>query len=255
MIRVGTSGYGYNDWVGPFYPPGTRKAEMLARYAGRFATVELNFSYYRVPEARILQRMAQEVPDGFLFAVKAPGELSHRLELEAARPFLDALEPMRSARKLAAVLVQFPFRFRNDLDSRRYLSELARRLESVPAIVEFRHASWVSDAVLDFLKRLGLGVCVVDMPQLPGLLPPLDWVSGPLAYVRFHGRNAEKWWQHEESWERYAYRYSDEELRGWIPRLRAMESRTQEVLVYLNNHAGGQATADAQRLLELLAQP
>jgi uncharacterized protein YecE (DUF72 family) len=254
MIRVGTSGYGYNDWIGPFYPAGTRTADMLAFYAARFSTVELNFSYYRMPEARTLQRMAEGVPQGFVFAVKAPGELSHQLDLAAAAPFVEALAPLRAERKLASVLVQFPFRFKNELPSRRFLSELAGRLAEVPVVVEFRHVSWVSEAVRDFLQRLGLGFCCVDMPELPGLLPPLDWVSGPLAYVRFHGRNAAKWWEHEESWERYDYRYRDEELRAWLPRLRSMESRAQDVLVYMNNHANAQATADAQRLIELLAE-
>ena len=79
-------------------------------------------------------------------------------------------------------------------------------------------------------------------------------MTSPLAYVRFHGRNSAKWWQHEESWERYDYRYSDAELKEWVPRLREMERRAKQVLVYMNNHAGGQATADADRLIELLKE-
>lgn len=252
MIRVGTSGYSYKEWVGPVYPPGTRTSQMLALYAQRFSTVELNFTYYRMPEASTLERMSQDVPPGFTFSVKAPGELSHQLSLDAARPFVEALEPLRASGKLASVLVQFPFRFKNELDSRRYLADLARRLESVPAVVEFRHSSWVTEALQDWLQRLGLGFCCVDMPQLSGLLPPLDWVTSGLAYVRFHGRNEAKWWQHEQSWERYHYRYTDAELAGWLPRLRAMEARAGQLLVYMNNHAQGNAVADAERLLQML---
>jgi uncharacterized protein YecE (DUF72 family) len=254
MIRVGTSGYGYTDWVGTFYPAGTRSPDMLAYYAQRFSTVELNFSYYRMPDERTLSRMAEQVPEAFTFSVKAPGELSHELHLEAAEPFRQALSPLRASGKLAAVLVQFPYRFKNELTSRRYLSELSGRLEGLPTVVEFRHSSWVSDAVRGYLEQLGLGSCSVDMPALKGLLPPVDWVTAPLAYVRFHGRNAAKWWQHDESWERYDYRYSDVELLDWVPRLRAMEAKAQNLLVYMNNHAQGKATADAERLIELLGQ-
>jgi uncharacterized protein YecE (DUF72 family) len=252
VIRVGTSGYSYSDWVGAFYPPGTRSAEMLALYAQSFSSVELNFTYYRMPDARTLSRMGRQVPPGFVFSVKAPGELTHEMRAEASEPFLDALGPLHEAQQLAAVLAQFPYRFKNELGSRRYLAELAQRLEGLPLVVELRHASWITDAVNEWLTQLGVSVCCVDMPPLRGLLPRLDWVTGPIGYVRFHGRNSAKWWQHEESKERYDYRYSDEELAEWVPRLRSMQSRSRDLFVYMNNHANGKATADAQRLIGLL---
>ncbi|MCK4470701.1 MAG: DUF72 domain-containing protein, partial [Anaerolineae bacterium] len=112
-VLIGTSGFSYKDWVGPVYPEGLPKQEWLAFYGGEFPTCELNFSYYRIPDARTLDRMAAKVPEGFLFTVKAYKGITH--EREEPEPqmeqFTAALAPLIDAEKFACVLAQFPYSF------------------------------------------------------------------------------------------------------------------------------------------------
>jgi uncharacterized protein YecE (DUF72 family) len=119
-------------------------------------------------------------------------------------------------------------------------------------VVEFRDRAWVTDETFAQLSELSLGYCSVDEPNLHGLMPAVAKATGPLAYVRFHGRNAEKWWEHEQAWERYDYSYSTDELREWVPKIRSLETESEAVLVYANNHYRGQSLDTIRKLRELL---
>ncbi len=119
-------------------------------------------------------------------------------------------------------------------------------------VVEFRNAAWVNQPTFDLLRSLGLGFCSVDEPRLRGLVPPVAVATDPLAYVRFHGRNAAKWYQHQEAWERYDYVYTEDELREWVPKLWELDATAPLTLVYFNNHFGGQAVRGARDLGQLL---
>ena len=254
-IRIGTSGYSYKDWVGPFYPPGTAQGEYLSFYANEFRTTELNFTFYRLPDSKTLARIMAKVGPGFLFAVKATRTLTHELadDLQAeANQFVQAVEPMAAAGELGCVLVQFPYAFKDTPGSRDHLKRLRESLGDLPVAVEFRHDSWVTDETFDFLRRHRLSYCCVDQPRLKGLLPPIAVATAPVAYVRFHGRNAATWWQHEEAWQRYDYTYSRDELAEWIPKIRALAEESESVLVYTNNHWQGQAVDAARQLREML---
>jgi len=110
----------------------------------------------------------------------------------------------------------------------------------------------VSEHIFAELRALNLGFCCVDQPRFSNLIPPIAVVTGPIAYVRFHGRNREKWWQHEEAWERYDYAYSDEELMEWVPKIRQLDAEASLTLVYMNNHWRGQAVGTARQLRSLL---
>jgi len=121
--------------------------------------------------------------------------------------------------------------------------------------VEFRDSGWVTDETFEDLRRLKLGFCCVDEPRLKGLMPPVVKATGPVGYVRFHGRNAARWWEHENAWERYDYTYKEDELAEWVPRLRELEASTEVTLVYANNHYRGQSISALQSLMSLLAQP
>lgn len=254
MIRIGTSGYSYDDWIGPFYPPGIAKGEMLPFYAREFDTTEVNSTYYRLPTAGMLAAMARKVPDGFLFTIKASQELTHGREepQEAFRQFREALRPLQEAGKFGCVLAQFPWSFRPGEENRAYIALLREQLPDVPVVVEFRNAGWITEDTFELLRQLQLGYCCVDEPRLKGLIPPIAKATAPVAYVRFHGRNAAKWWQHEEAWERYDYTYSDEELREWLPKIRELERAAETVFVLTNNHWQGQAVATARQLRLLL---
>jgi len=257
MILVGTSGYSYPEWRGPFYPPRLPQAQMLAHYAEAFSAVEVNSTYYRIPTARMLEAMVRRAGGRLTFAVKAPRELTHdRDKAAGALPlFREALAPMEAAGALGCVLLQFPFAFRPGPESAAHILGLRDGLGDLPAVVEFRHRRWVSEDTFDWLRRHRLGFCCVDEPPLPGLLPPVAVATGPVAYVRFHGRNAARWWQHAEAWERYDYLYTEAELLSWVQKIRALESQSTTTFVFFNNHAAGQAAANARMMQRLLAGP
>jgi uncharacterized protein YecE (DUF72 family) len=255
-IRIGTSGFSYQDWVGPVYPEGLPKQEWLPYYAQEFSTCELNFSYYRIPGAATLQSIADKVPDGFLFSIKAYKGITH--EREEPEPqmerFRASLAPLIDAGKLACVLAQFPYSFHANRENYAYLERVREGFGDLPVVVEFRSREWIHRRTFEFLRRLDLGYCCVDQPRFKSLVPPVAEVTGPVGYVRFHGRNYQKWWQHDEAWERYDYAYSDEELLEWVPKITQLDEEAPLTLVYMNNHWAGQAVGTARQLTELIKE-
>lgn len=255
VIHLGTSGYSYADWVGPVYPPGTRPGDMLELYAERFRTVEINSTYYRLPGTKTFAGMSKRVGRSFRFSVKLTGEVTHEGDLAGVDRFLEATRPLTDAGQLACVLAQFPYRFHNDERSRSYLARLAERFSGPQLVVEFRHASWQVEPVYTFLAQHRLSLAAVDAPALPNLPRPEARVTGPIGYLRFHGRNAEQWFEHERPWQRYDYLYTPEELSGWVERIRTLEAATEELFIYFNNHFQGKAATNALQLANLLGEP
>jgi uncharacterized protein YecE (DUF72 family) len=251
-IRIGTSGFSYDDWVGPVYPAGLPKGAWLEAYAQQFDTVELNVTYYAIPGERTVRSWAARTPDGFLFSVKAHRSLTHERQDSDPAAFAGGLAPLVEAGKLACVLAQFPQSFHRTPENLSYLAWLRQGLGDLPLVFEFRHRGWVSQPTYDALKQLGAGFCCVDEPRLAGLMPPVVQATGSLGYVRFHGRNAEHWWDHEQAWQRYDYTYRDEELKEWVPGIRRLASEVPLVLVYANNHYRGQSVVAGNRLKQLL---
>ena len=254
VIYLGTSGYSYEDWREVFYPAEVPRHGMLAYYAARFDAVELNFTYYRIPTADQLQGMADQTPDGFRFAVKAHQDITHHRR-GSPTPFVQfraGLAALQHVGKLGAVLLQFPHAFRNTQENVYYLEHCFKQLRELPLIVEFRSSDWIAQRTLSLLREWGVGFCNVDMPELPGLLPRTGFVTSPTAYVRLHGRNAQKWWKHDEPWERYDYRYQEDELVEWVPHLHKMREQAEDVYVFANNHWQGQSIAAVRQLKMLL---
>ena len=254
MIYFGTSGFSYKDWVGPYYPQGTQRSEWLEFYAREFNVTELNFSYYRVPTRSTLERLVTKTPDDFLFTLKAHQDMTHNREDNEGvfETFVESLEPLIEAGKFGCILAQFPWSFRPGEDGRRYLAFLRQQLEDLPVVIEFRRREWIREETFDFLREHNLGFCCVDQPRLKGLIPPVSEATNSIGYVRFHGRNARKWWQHDEAWERYDYTYRAEELEGWVPKIRQLEENTDSTFVFANNHWQGQAVQTARQLRMLL---
>ena len=251
MIRLGTSGFSYDDWVGTVYPQELPRWRWLPYYATLFDTVELNVTYYRHADRKTASGWVQRTPDTFLFSVKAHGSLTHERQDPEVDAFRESLAPLAENGRLGCVLAQFPHSFHATPQNADYLSLLRDHLEGFPVAVEFRDDAWLQAETFDRLRSLQFGFCSVDEPRLPGLMPPVTQVTGPLAYVRFHGRNAAKWWEHENAWERYDYTYRDEELLEWVPRLRALDAEASLTLVYANNHYRGQSV-DALKALSRL---
>lgn len=255
MIHIGTSGYSYKDWIGPVYPPGTRDQDMLGRYAEEFSFTELNFTYYRMPNRKQLDRMQARTPPGFLFAVKAHQQMTH--QREAASPetcaiFLDALEPLLISDRLACVVAQFPYSFHNTARNVEYLAKLREWLPDLPIQVEFRNNDWIVPETGKVLRGLNLGFVCVDQPRLKGLIHPFATATTETGYIRFHGRNAAKWYDHRHAYERYDYLYSEKELAEWVPRVETLKEKTRRIFIAFNNHFGGQAVTNARMLQGLL---
>ncbi len=201
-LRIGTAGWSYADWKGPVYPSSPpRHFDQLTFYAQHFNAVEVNSTFYRVPNARVVAGWAARTPDDFLFAVKLFRDLTHGDapgDAATFKAFAASIAPLRAAGKLGCVLAQFPPRFRPDAGAFAYLSSLVDRLDDAPTVVEFRHRSWIEDGRLpEVIERLSshrLGIVGVDEPSVGGNIPAAAIRTSPIGYMRFHGRNARDWW-------------------------------------------------------------
>ena len=253
MISIGTSGFDYDDWRGFFYPDDLPKAEFLTYYAHQFKALELNFSYYRMPSSRQINSMIERTDGKVEFSIKAHRSMTHDRtagELDY-KEFTDAISPMREADRLGAVLAQFPHSFEQNQENRSYLKRMADRI-GPPLVVELRRQEWAADPIRIWLAKIGVGYCCVDEPKVKGLMPPIADATASPAYVRFHGRNAAKWWRHDEAWERYDYTYTTEELAEWAPRIKSLDEQAEMTFAFANNHWQGQAVDTARQLKMLL---
>jgi uncharacterized protein YecE (DUF72 family) len=233
-VRIGCSGWSYDDWRGVLYPDGLSRRRWLKRYAEVFDTVELNATFYRLPKEKTVRDWVDQVPDDFLFAVKASRYLTHMKRLrdivEGVARFWEPLEPLRQAGRLGPVLWQLPENFHRDDDL------LAAALEQLPPArhcFEFRHPSWFAPAVAELLTAHGASLAIGDdtRRELPQATP-----VGEFAYLRLHYGHRGR-----------AGNYSQAELDGWRRRIAAWRSR-REVFVYLNNDWRGFAPRNARYL-------
>ena len=259
-LRIGTSGYSYAEWIDAgFYPPGTKSGDMLPFYAQNFSITELNFTWYQMPKAHALQRMQQQAPTGFRFAAKLTRTLTHEIDpgqwRGQAAQYRDGIAPLLQARKLMAILLQFPPSFVRAPQNRQYLAALLDELAGLPLAVEFRHASWATDRVFAELERRRTTLVAVDEPDLPGLFPRLDIVTNPeLFYIRFHGRNA-KGWRSGNMQKQFDYDYGADELHQWADvRIAKMAQHAAAGVIFFNNHVRAQAPRNAVRLINLLIE-
>jgi uncharacterized protein YecE (DUF72 family) len=252
QIWIGTSGYSYPDWVGPFYPPGTRPGRMLVHYCRHFPLVELNFSFYRLPTPAMLARMAEQTPAGFQFILKLPRTLSHEADSRDLPAFRQAAEELRQRGRLQALLCQLPQAAHHEPRHRAWLETLAAELVGFRLAVEFRHRSWADAEVPAWLAAHDLDLVSVDVPDLPGLYPRGLVPTGRRAYVRFHSRNAANWYRSDK--DRYDYDYEDDALTEWVHALRTAGPGEGGVLMLFNNCQRSQAAANAGRMRDLLRQ-
>lgn len=254
-VLLGTSGYSFPDWVGPFYPSGMHSADFLSYYSTHFRVVEINSTYYGIPQPRVIQQMELKTPVGFRFVVKLNQAMTHDSSRAPAlyRDFLAAIEPLKVAEKYDGVLAQFPWSFRRNAENEGHLAALRELLPGEPLFAEFRHVSWITPDLEPWLREHEIGYCIVDEPQLQGLVPPVSLISTESAYVRLHGRNAENWWKGERNI-RYDYNYSESELKEWIQKIAELADRTRRTYLFFNNCHAGQAARNAKLMQELLRQ-
>jgi uncharacterized protein YecE (DUF72 family) len=251
-IRVGPAGWSYPDWEGIVYPPHRSKFDHLAYLASFFDTIEINSPFYRIPppsHAKSWVRRVSANPD-FKFTTKIFRGFTHdaeELPADDIKAFRDYLDPLAQSDRLGAVLLQYPWSFRNSDESRDRLAKLFSAFAGFPLALEVRHSTFQNPELFRFLEQHNVAWVNIDQPLFHDSVKPSDTMSGPVGYVRLHGRNYEKWFAHGESWERYNYLYSNEELAPWSNRIRAM-SEQKETYVITNNHFRGQAIVNAVEL-------
>ncbi len=237
---IGTSGWHYSHWKGGFYPEGLPAREWLSFYAQRFATVELNASFYRQPRTGTWELWRETAPEGFRFAVKASRFITHIKRLAGCADPLERFlaGARRLGDRLGPVLYQMPPSFhRTDENVARMRAFLPLLPQELMHAFEFRHKSWFVEETMDELRQRGVAFCSYDMV---GFECPLT-ATARYAYVRLHGSEA-----------RYASNYTDEMLAGWATRLSALAADVDDIFVYFNNDAWGFAVANATRLGELV---
>lgn len=237
-IRVGCSGWQYKHWRGDFYPAELPMSKWFAHYAQTFDTVEINNSFYRLPEAETFAKWRTQAPRHFLYAVKASRFLTHMKKLkepeEPLSRFFDNVTHLGD--RLGPVLYQLPPRWPLNLE------RLEHFLKALPKghdhALEFREPSWYDDRVYALMKRHKVALCLHDMA---GAVTPRVRI-GRVIYVRFHGQQT------------YSGRYSDAQLDAWTDWLAEAAGERTVVYAYFNNDVGGHAPRDALRLRERLAR-
>ena len=257
-ILVGPAGWSYADWEGIVYPRskprGFHEAAYLAQY---FDTIEINTSFYNPPRAEVVQSWVERVQanPSFKFTAKLWKRFTHErnANLQDERAFKKGFEPLRASGRLGAVLLQFPWSFKNTRENHEYLSGLFMQFMEYPLVIEVRHSSWNQGEVLEWLRGQGVGFCNIDQPVIGRSLGPSDHVTMPLGYVRLHGRNYEHWFtSNDHPEERYNYLYSLEELKPWAERIANIARSADVTFVITNNHYQGKALANALQLISLL---
>ena len=257
MIRFGPAGWSYKDWAGIVYPaPKPAGFDPLGFLAGFFDTIEINSTFYgpATPESarRWIDRVAPN-PD-FRFTAKLWRRFTHQRAEAWTRSDVDqakaSLLPLHAADRLGAVLLQFPWSFRNDEENRAWLEDVTHAFEEFPLVVEVRHLSWNEPDFFAELRERGIGFANIDQPQFHDSIAPSATRTSPVGYIRVHGRNYRDWWRDSAApHERYDYLYSAEELRPWARRVKEIEAEgAEEVYVVTNNHYKGKAPANALML-------
>ena len=257
-ILVGPAGWSYADWRGRVYPEGaSSKFDTLALVAKYFDTAEINSSFYYPPKPTTARSWLQRIAHNpnFIFTAKLHKVFTHKrdkLTNEDEGVFREGLDPIMEAGKLGAVLIQFPWSFKNEPEERTYLNRLCERFNDYPLVVELRHESWNNPRILQTLEDLGVGLCDIDQPLFANSIKPSAEVTSAIGYIRLHGRNYQNWFREEANVvERYDYLYSRDELDPWVVRIKEVAEKAKQTFVITNNHARGQSLANA---FEILAQ-
>jgi len=241
-ILLGTSGWSYRDWIGPFYKK--KDKSMLSTYTKVFKTVEIDSTFYRYPSKGMAMGWLKYSPTDFVFVAKLPKLITHekRLSLDQGveddlRRFCELMEPLHLNGKLGCMLIQLPPRFGFDLD---LVEDFFNILPTnIRFAVEFRDLSWMRDETWRLLKKYQVAYTIVDEP----LLPPEVHITSKIAYFRWHGKGTRPW---------YNYRYSIDELQPWIPQVKEASSRVETVYGYFNNHYHGYAVENCLQVLEMM---
>ncbi|MBW4604635.1 MAG: DUF72 domain-containing protein [Calothrix sp. FI2-JRJ7] len=236
-LQIGTSGWVYKHWMDIFYPPHLHSDQQLPFYAQHFSTVEINFSFYRLPERSVFETWRQQTPSNFIFAVKGSRYLTHMKKLKDPIEPLERLMQRASGlqEKLGPILFQFPHTWHINIGRLQPFLELLQTYPQQRFTFEFRHQSWLIPQVYKLLENAGAALCLPVSPTVP-----LDVsLTTSWTYIRMHSGQ-------------WGVGYNDEELSIWAERIRSFLTQNIDVYLYFNNDPDGHAIRDAQRLYILL---
>jgi uncharacterized protein YecE (DUF72 family) len=238
-IRIGTSGYHYKHWVGPFYPQGTSAAQMLKFYARKFDTLELNNSFYKLPSIQAFESWRDSTPKNFVFAVKGSRFITHMKKLKDPENAVENLLPRAEhlGRKLGPFLWQLPPRWPVNLDRLRGLLEILPRRHRYA--FEFRDTSWITPPVLRVLESFNAAFCIYELASYH---TPLA-ITSDFAYVRLHGPGGH-----------YQGSYSAAQLRRWAEWIREQERKLKAIYVYFDNDQAAYAVKNALTLRNMVLE-
>ena len=261
-MRLGPAGWLYKDWEGVVYPTEKPKGFDPLRYiADFFDTVEINSSFYGPPVPKTTASWVRRVKDHhqFRFTAKLWRRFTHERdkawtggEVDQVRQGFDV---MMDAGKLGAVLMQFPWSFKNTEANNEWLGDVVRTFSTYPLVVEVRHTSWLEPQFLRTLEEDGVGFVNIDQPLYHNSIGPSTHVTSHVGYVRVHGRNYKDWFREKAGVEqRYNYLYKADELEPWVERAKELAATrgTTEVYVITNNHYKGKAVANALMMKSML---
>ena len=250
-VLIGTSGWGYDEWVGPFYPRNLKKEDYLLYYSEIFYTNEINTTFYNIPKKWVVENWVRKTPNNFLFSVKIPQVITHthkldtNLCLDDLDYFLKAMEPLINSKNLLSFLIQLPPTFKKK-DHYSNLKEFIDNWLGDPAndnyslVVEFRDKSWMNEEVFTYLKNKKLTYCIVIEPLLP---PRMDITNPNLVYIRFHGYGKQIW---------FDYLFSENEIKKWGQLIKPLIQNVNKIGIYFNNHFSGYATKNSLMLMKEL---
>ncbi|HEY9757594.1 MAG TPA: DUF72 domain-containing protein [Oculatellaceae cyanobacterium] len=238
-ILIGTSGWMYKSWQGDFYPEGLKPADELHYYSEEFDTVEINNSFYKLPTPETFSNWANQVSEGFTFAVKASRYLTHVKRLKDADGPVDNVYSNASHlnSKLGPILVQLPPRWSKNLERLEQFLSLTQSIKDAKWAIEFRDESWHSEDVYHLLKKYEAALCIADSYKLLRH----DRVTADFSYIRYHGQTP-----HD------APNYTTAELKREGKKIKMLSSQVDQIFVYFNNDAKGNAIRNAKKLRELL---
>ena len=261
LIHIGPAGWSYKDWEGVVYPqkPGS-KFDPLSYLARFFDTIEINSSFYRPPTPSTSRSWVKRVADNpsFTFTAKLHRVFTHdrgKATAEDEKAFREAMNPLAEAGMLGALLIQFPWSFKNTDDERAYLNKLLSQFQEYPLVIEVRHVSWNTPGIYEELEERGVGICNIDQPLFHKSIKPSALSTSSIGYVRLHGRNYQNWFREQAPRDdRYNYLYSLDELDPWITRIKDVARQTKESYVITNNHFLGKAVVNALEIKSILGE-
>jgi uncharacterized protein YecE (DUF72 family) len=258
---AGTAGWSYEDWDGVVYPVRKdRGFHALPYLADYIDIVEVNSTFYRPASPALVRSWLKKLegrPD-FLLSLKLHQAFTHaRADFgqKDVDDFRAALDLVRLGGRLAALLVQFPWSYRNSPANVDYIVRLFKLFAGYPLAVEVRHASWDEPAFYDMLRDNKAAFCNIDQPLIGDSIKPSAVSTTPeFAYVRFHGRNYENWFKKDAGRDdRYDYLYAQDELGDWVARIRQLGQKSGKVYIITNNHYRGQALANALQIRNMIS--